>query len=132
MLVVAAAIFDKGELLAARRTHPAELAGQFELPGGKVEGDEEPRVALAREILEELGANIDIDQEPFCTSKVQRGFRRTKSTFLFYRAHLNGPRPLRSTDHDALVWLPQQFLISGVDWIDVDRAAIAALKELVG
>lgn len=125
MRVVCAAIFDKGELLAARRMSPAELAGKFELPGGKVEEGEDPRSALAREIREELGVDVDIDEEPFGTWKFQH--RLKSRTFVFYRARLTGPRPLRSTDHDQLVWLPRESWVLGVDWIDVDREAILTL-----
>lgn len=32
-IVVAAALFDRGRLLAARRSAPPELAGRWELPG---------------------------------------------------------------------------------------------------
>jgi 8-oxo-dGTP pyrophosphatase MutT (NUDIX family) len=43
VLVVAAAILDDlddpRELLAARRAVPARLAGRWEFPGGKVDGD---------------------------------------------------------------------------------------------
>ena len=56
--VVAAAIVDSlsapTKLLACSRAYPQELRGQFELPGGKVEDGEDPTVALAREIAEEL------------------------------------------------------------------------------
>jgi len=58
-LVVGAAIVDDLDrpttLLSARRTDPPELAGGWELPGGKVEAGEEPLDALLREIREELG-----------------------------------------------------------------------------
>ena len=60
--VVAAAIVDSLSeptmLLACSRAYPQELRGQFELPGGKVEDNEDPVTALEREIEEELGARI--------------------------------------------------------------------------
>lgn len=62
--VVAAAIVDSlsapTKLLACSRAYPQELRGQFELPGGKVEDNEDPVQALAREIEEELGARITV------------------------------------------------------------------------
>ena len=62
--VVAAAIVDSlsepTTLLACSRAYPQELRGQFELPGGKVEDNEDPVHALKREIAEELGARITV------------------------------------------------------------------------
>src|SRR5690606_28821508 len=61
--VVAAAILDDlsspSRLLAARRSRPAELAGRWELPGGKVDQGETATAALVREITEELGVTIE-------------------------------------------------------------------------
>ena len=62
--VVAAAIVDSLSdptmLLACPRAYPQELRGQFELPGGKVEDNEDPVKALEREIVEELGARLTV------------------------------------------------------------------------
>lgn len=60
IVVVGAALFDDGgRLLAARRSAPPELAGRWELPGGKVEPGERPDAALVRELREELGVDAE-------------------------------------------------------------------------
>ena len=51
-VVVAAAIERDGRYLVARRTRPADVAGRWEFPGGKVEPGETEEGALAREIRE--------------------------------------------------------------------------------
>jgi len=57
--VVAAAIRDgAGRLLLQQALPHKRHAGQWEFPGGKVEVTETPRLALCREVLEELGVEL--------------------------------------------------------------------------
>ncbi|TIX52024.1 (deoxy)nucleoside triphosphate pyrophosphohydrolase [Alteraurantiacibacter aquimixticola] len=60
MPVVALALRDQsGRLLLQKRPPHKHHGGLWELPGGKVESDEFPRLALTREIAEELAITID-------------------------------------------------------------------------
>lgn len=59
LLVVAGALVRDGRLLLTRRPDADPLAGFWELPGGKVEADETPEAALAREWREELGVEVE-------------------------------------------------------------------------
>ena len=66
-LVVAAAVVDSlvrpTAMLCAARSYPAEHAGQYELPGGKVEPGETPTRALIRELAEELDLVVTLGDE---------------------------------------------------------------------
>ena len=59
LLVVAAALInDKGEILLAQRPKGKTLEDHWEFPGGKLEDGEQPEQALARELHEELGIEV--------------------------------------------------------------------------
>ena len=63
--VVAAIIRRSNNILITRRFDDVHLPGYWEFPGGKVEPDESLPAALEREILEELGVNIRVEDEYF-------------------------------------------------------------------
>lgn len=59
MIVVVAGVCRRdGRILVAQRPVGKHLDGLWEFPGGKVEPDEDPRAALAREFDEELGVVV--------------------------------------------------------------------------
>jgi len=59
-LVAAAALIDAdSRVLIAQRAEGKAFAGLWEFPGGKIEMDERPEQALARELHEELGISIE-------------------------------------------------------------------------
>ncbi len=59
--VVAAVVADpQGRVLVAQRPPHKHLALKWEFPGGKIEANESPEAALARELREELGIAIEI------------------------------------------------------------------------
>ncbi len=61
--VVAAVIQRNGRTLIAQRKNLGHHPLKWEFPGGKVERDETPEAALARELQEELGIRALIDRE---------------------------------------------------------------------
>lgn len=62
LLVVAVALVDtKGRVLLAERPTEKHLEGLYEFPGGKVEAWESPEAALVRELEEELGICVKVE-----------------------------------------------------------------------
>ncbi|MBO1336982.1 (deoxy)nucleoside triphosphate pyrophosphohydrolase [Streptomyces sp. VRA16 Mangrove soil] len=122
VVVVAAALYGAdGRLLAARRSAPPQLAGRWELPGGKVEPGETPEHALVRELREELG----VTAEPLARVPGEWPLKPGYVLRVWRCALRSGdPRPLE--DHDELRWLAPDELWS-VDWLDQD---VPAVKEV--
>ncbi|GAB7143574.1 (deoxy)nucleoside triphosphate pyrophosphohydrolase [Mycobacterium riyadhense] len=117
-IVVAAAIISGATVLVAQRGRPPELAGRWELPGGKVAAGETERAALARELAEELGLEV---------SDVMVGDRLgddvrldDTATLRAYRVRLLRGEP-HARDHRALRWVTAAEL-RDVDWVPADRA----------
>lgn len=126
VVVVAGAVIQDGRVLAARRTRPAELAGRWELPGGKAEPGEPESAALVRELREELGVPVVVG------ARVGPDVELTGRTVLRCRAaRLDGdPASVRPTEHDEVRWLQADDL-DDVDWLDADRALVPHLRGLL-
>ncbi|WP_306327147.1 (deoxy)nucleoside triphosphate pyrophosphohydrolase [Streptomyces venezuelae] len=119
VVVVAGALYDRGRLLAARRSAPVELAGRWELPGGKLEPGESPEEALVRELREELGVEVEPGERIPGEWPLKPGY-----VLRVWTARLLSGEPSPLEDHDELRWLSRSELDS-VDWLDQDRPAVA-------
>ncbi len=124
-IVVAAAVIRRSRLLVAQRVRPPELAGRWELPGGKVASGETEREALARELCEELGLTVD---------HVAVGDRlgddvalNAMTTLRAYRVCLIRGEP-QAHDHGALRWVTAAEL-HDVDWVPADRGWLGDLRR---
>ncbi|MEU4796134.1 (deoxy)nucleoside triphosphate pyrophosphohydrolase [Streptomyces sp. NPDC023327] len=123
-IVVGAALYDDGRLLAARRSAPPELAGGWELPGGKVEPGERCEDALARELREELGVEAEITERVPGEWPLPKGY-----VLRVWRARLVSGVAHPLQDHDELRWLaPDQ--VWSVDWLAADVPAVTAALAL--
>ncbi|MFT2019156.1 (deoxy)nucleoside triphosphate pyrophosphohydrolase [Streptomyces sp. 796.1] len=124
-VVVAGAIWDQGRLLAARRSTPPELAGRWELPGGKIEPGEQPEQALVRELHEELGVAVELGERVPGAWPLKPGYE-----MWVWLARLGAGRPAPRAEHDEIRWLaPAE--VDSVDWLEQDRPAVAeALRRL--
>ncbi|MEV8479095.1 (deoxy)nucleoside triphosphate pyrophosphohydrolase [Streptomyces sp. NPDC051173] len=124
-VVVGGAVFDRGRLLAARRSAPPELAGRWELPGGKLEPGETAEQALVRELREELGVEV----EPLERVAGEWPLRPPFVLQVWTAKLVAGTaRPLQ--DHDELRWLSPD-RADEVDWLDEDRPAVAAAVRML-
>ncbi|MCI4674883.1 (deoxy)nucleoside triphosphate pyrophosphohydrolase [Candidatus Mycolicibacterium alkanivorans] len=124
-VVVAGALISGAMLLVAQRQRPPELAGLWELPGGKVAPGETDADALVRELREELGVDVVVGDRlgvdvPIGGSLILRAYLVT---------HTDGE--LHPHDHRALRWVNSDDLDS-LDWVPADRAWLPELSKRLG
>ncbi|MGB6051311.1 MAG: (deoxy)nucleoside triphosphate pyrophosphohydrolase [Rhodococcus sp. (in: high G+C Gram-positive bacteria)] len=123
-VVVAGAIVSDGRLLLAQRASPPELAGRWELPGGKVEAGESEESALERELREELGVETAVT-EPLGGEVALPG----ASILRAYRVELvsGTPEPL---EHSDLRWVDADGLRE-IDLVEADRGWMPELLDIL-
>jgi 8-oxo-dGTP diphosphatase len=123
-LVVAGALIRDEALLIAQRERPPELAGLWELPGGKVVSGESDAAALERELREELGVEITVG--------AQLGVDVPLSPTMTLRAYLVCQRGgvVEPRDHRALRWVTVDEL-ADVDWVPADRGWVPELGRAI-
>jgi 8-oxo-dGTP diphosphatase len=124
-VVVATALVRDGRVLVAQRRRPPELAGRWELPGGRVEPDEDEPAAVVRECREELGTEVVPGGRVGTDLPIAAGVLRV------YRARPapDAPEP-RALDHAAVRWVDGT-QVPGLDWVDADRAVVDDLVRLL-
>ena len=121
--VVAAIIHKDGAYFATQRGY-GEFEGMWEFPGGKIEPGESRESALKREIQEELGIDITIDNYLCTTDYDYPSFHLTMHCYLC--SIVSGEIELR--EHKSARWLTAD-LLNSVEWLPADMDVIKQLKS---
>ncbi len=109
--VVLALIHHDGRYLAQRRPADKHAGGVWELPGGKVEAGEDERRAIAREVAEELGAEV-LAARHLLTWHHRYPDRWVR--LACYRVRLFDPATVRPLASDGLAWFAPAELLAQV------------------
>jgi 8-oxo-dGTP diphosphatase len=124
----------KGEdvLLIRRGTKP--LAGDWSIPGGRIEFGERAEAAALRELMEETGVHarlvgiVDVVDAIF-TSRTTGAVARHYVLFDYAAVWISGD-PVAGDDADHAEWIPPDRLATLPIW-DETRRIIAAAREMV-
>lgn len=122
--VSAALIFHGGRLLITQRHAKAHLGGLWEFPGGKREPGETFEQCLVREIREELGVEISVDE---LFEEVRHDYPEKSVHLKFFNCQLlsGEPQPL---DCAAVKWVTQAEL-SAYEFPAADAQLLEKLKS---
>lgn len=123
---VVAAVIRRGNRIFATQRGYGEFKGWWEFPGGKIEPGETPQQALAREIREELNAEIEIGE---LLHTVQWDYPTFHLTLHCYWCTLASDS-LHLIEHASARWLGKEELHS-VQWLPADTSVLEDIaKEL--
>jgi 8-oxo-dGTP diphosphatase len=122
--VTCAVIERDGKILIARRKSGDQMAGKWEFPGGTIESGETPEQCLKRELLEELGVEIVIEE--FICSSIWNYDHVTINLLAFKALLITGELTLH--DHAEIRWvLPAE--LADYDFPEADMPIIRRLKS---
>lgn len=122
--VVCALIQQEGNILGTRRKNSASRMGKWEFPGGKVQVDELPEVAIVREIDEELGISIRVMKR--LPSLIHHYSEISIRLIPFICKWEKGEITLN--DHDQYAWISRENLFE-YDWSDADKNLILLIQQ---
>ena len=125
-MIVVAAVIERGDrrILIGQRRRGDTSPLKWEFPGGKVEADEEPEAALARELREELGTTLLHCVE---MGRVQHVYANSANPIeiRFYAAEIS-EEIIQPTSFEQIAWvLPRE--LGDYDFLDANRVLIAQL-----
>ncbi|MEY7974217.1 NUDIX hydrolase [Saccharomonospora xinjiangensis] len=104
-LVVGAIVRAGGKILLLKRPADDFMGGIYELPSGKVEGEERLDAALIREVAEETGLTVTGIVAYLGSFDYTSGSGKKSRQFNF-AAQVATSAPVRLTEHDSYLWAP--------------------------
>ena len=110
-IVVAGFILKEGRVLLAKRPKSKQLApDKYHLPGGHVEYGEDLKSALKRELREEFGVEVEVD-EPYFSFSYTTGDSHTIGLVCPAAIAGSGNDLTLNTDTDHIVWSDEEALV---------------------
>ncbi|MDX1429662.1 MAG: (deoxy)nucleoside triphosphate pyrophosphohydrolase, partial [Rhodothermales bacterium] len=101
-VAVAAMFDDRRRLFIQRRPEDGLLGGLWELPGGKIRDGETAHEACLREVMEEVGVAVTIDEQ---LSVVRHAYSHFKVVITPFTCSVSGPMPI---DHKESKWVERE------------------------
>ena len=117
-------IVDGRQVLATRRSAGMPHAHKWEFPGGKIREGETPELCIKREIMEELGVEINVERP--LPPVLHRYDDRSVKLIPFICTIESGAISL--SEHQEYRWIPCSEM-EDMDWLDADMGVVEMVKE---
>jgi 8-oxo-dGTP diphosphatase len=122
---IAGIIRRENSFLIGKRLPTGEMGGRWEFPGGKVDGDETPEAAIAREFREELGIAVSVGQ---LIAKAIFSNKHGPVELLAYEVEIPPIADFELTEHVSVDWATLD-RIESLDFVDSDRLLIPEIRK---
>lgn len=109
---------------------PRESRNIWELPGGRMNIEEDPREAIQREFYEEMGTEITTERVIHMEQFIQ-GNEKARAFVIVYAATLNDPAKdfsLSDEEVSEVVWVPKETVLDYEMYPEYKRALEIYLK----
>ena len=124
--VACAIIEENGRVLAAQRNEFGRMPLKWEFPGGKIHENESPEECLKREVMEEMGARLEIKRALPPASHDYADFSVTLYPFVCSLLS----KEITLHEHKDVKWLLPDELLT-VDWAEADIPIIKVYLESI-
>jgi len=121
-----ACIFRDGKVLIQTRPKGKSFPGKWEFPGGKIEEGERARDCVAREIREELGGEIRVEDMFF---KDTHYFDNVVLVLLFYRCFPQENTEFSPQENQQIKWVSKEDF-AGINFLPTNYRILKKLAEL--
>lgn len=123
--VVCGVIRDgEGRVLACRRSAERHLGGLWEFPGGKVDAGESHKVALVRELREELSISVKVAGQ--VGEAVVWSDENVTIRLTAFFCEISDGRPV-AIEHSEIRWCRQEEM-ERLEWAEADLPILEAVR----
>ena len=95
------------------------MGGKWEFPGGKIEDDEAPELAIKREMLEEFSVNVSVGEKIGSATFIHSGKNCSVDAYVVQFEHDGIKVPFVLTEHTEYKWV-NPLEIKKLDFVDSD------------
>ncbi len=116
---IACIAYKDGKIFIAKRRSIGDMGGKWEFPGGKIENDEAPELAIKREMLEEFSVNVSVGEKIGSANFIHSGKNCSVDAYVVRFEHDGISKPFVLTEHTEYKWV-NPLKIKELDFVDSD------------